>query len=250
MVYLICGQKGTGKSLFTISYLQSHFKKYSYVFANFPVNFAKVINSTDWVKFQFPANSAILIDEAQLYFNSRKFSELTKSGLGMLLLDFLIMCRHYKVDLFFITQSSNRIDLQIRELSDYVFYLRKTIKIFGRPILVFGKEFVDILEFEKYMNPNNFSNEFSYNFLIKIIRKKNLKAYDTNFIDKYYYEKKLIELNDWCVPHTASAVAPPITKLSVLKTHFKFFILKLKNVFHINKSKLKENQERELNFYK
>ena len=140
--------------------------------------------------------------------------------------------------------------LQIRELSDYVFYLRKTIKIFGRPILVFGKEFVDILEFEKYMNPNNFSNEFSYNFLIKIIRKKNLKAYDTNFIDKYYYEKKLIELNDWCVPHTASAVAPPITKLSVLKTHFKFFILKLKNVFHINKSKLKENQERELNFYK
>lgn len=249
MVYLICGQKGTGKSLFTISYLQKNIKKYDYIFSNFPVSFAKKVDSLNWVKYQFPARSAILIDEAQLYFNSRKFSELTKNGLGMELLDFLTMCRHYKVDLFFITQSSNRIDLQIRELSDYVFYLKRTFKFFSRPFLVVGREFIDILEFEKYMNPNNFSNEFKFRYIIKFIRKKNLKAYDTNFIDKSYYNKPRMIINSWLAPATCG-VAPQLCIFSLIKIKFKFLFFKVKNFLYIKRDKIKENKEREINFYK
>lgn len=206
MVYLICGQKGTGKSLYTISLLMKRRKKYSHIFSNFPVKFCKKINHIDWVNFRFPKNSAILIDEAQLYFNSREFTKLTKNGIGMELLDYLTMCRHYDVDIFFITQSSNRIDLQIRELSDYVFYLKRTFKIpfLNRPFLTFGLEFIDIMEFEKYMNPNNFSSDFNCRYLLKLIHKKDLKQYDTHFIEQSYYDKSEIKLKNWCeVPNSS-----------------------------------------------
>lgn len=175
-------------------------KEYSNIFSNFPVKFCKKIDHVDWVNYRFPKNSAILIDEAQLYFNSREFSKLTKNGVGMELLDYLTMCRHYDVDIFFITQSSNRIDLQIRELSDYVFYLKKTFKIpfIKRPFLTFGLEFIDIMEFEKYMNPNNFSSDFNCRYLFKFIHKKDLKQYDTHFIEQSYYEKLEINLENWC----------------------------------------------------
>lgn len=199
MIYLICGQKGTGKSLYTISYLLKNKKKYSNIFSNFPVKFAKKINHIDWVNFRFPKKSAILIDEAQLYFNSREFSKLTISGIGMQLLDYLTMCRHYEVDIFFITQSSNRIDLQIRELSDYVFYLKKTLKIpfLNVPFLTFGLEFIDIIEFEKYMNPNNFASDFNCRYLFKFIHKKDLKQYDTHFIEETYLDKKEVDIKNW-----------------------------------------------------
>lgn len=192
MVYLIAGQKGTGKTLFTISFLMKNIKRYSNIFSNFPVKFCKKVSHIDWVNFSFPKGSAILIDEAQLYFNSREFSKLTKNGVGMQLLDYLTMCRHYDVDIFFITQSTNRIDLQIRELSDYVFYLKRTFKIpfINRPFLVFGLEFIDIMEFEKYINPNNFQSEFKFRYLFKIIRKKNLIQFDTHHIEQSYFDKE------------------------------------------------------------
>lgn len=199
MVYLIAGQKGTGKSLYTISLLYKLRKKYNYIFSNFPVKFANRIDSLNWVSFRFPQGAAILIDESQLYFNSREFSKLTKNGTGNNLLDFLTMCRHYEVDIYFITQSVNRIDLQIRELSDLVIYLKRTIKIpfINKPFLVMGYKFPDIMEFEKFVNPNNFSNDYKMRLLFKFIFKNNLKQYDTHYIDKAYYKKEAIPLLKW-----------------------------------------------------
>jgi len=109
------------------------------------------------------------------------------------------MCRHYDVDVFFITQSSNRIDLQIRELSDIVIYLKKTFKIpfLKRPFMTFGLQFLDILEFEKYMNPNNFGGEFRFSYCFKFIKNKDLKQYDTHYIEKSYYEKDIIDIVEW-----------------------------------------------------
>lgn len=197
MIYLIAGQKGTGKSLATISFIMKKRKNYDYFFANFPVkNFIK-IDHIDWVFSRFPENSVILIDEAQLYYNSREFSKLTKNGVGMQLLDYLTMCRHYKVDIFFITQSANRIDLQIRELADYVYHIKKTYKIpFLRiPFLVKGLQFLDIMEYEKYLNPNNFSTDCKSSWYFKLITKKDLKMYDTHFIEPTYLDKKLINMD-------------------------------------------------------
>ena len=251
MIYLICGQKGTGKSLYTISYLLKNRKKYTKIFSNFPVKFCHQIDHLDWVNFRFPPNSAILIDEAQLYFNSREFSKLTKNGVGMELLDFLTMCRHYKLDIFFITQSSNRIDLQIRELSDYVYYLKRTFKIpfLNRPFLTFGYKFIDIIEFEKYMNPNNFSKEYDFRYLIKFISKKDLLQYDTHFIEQSYYDKSEIDIIDWCAAPEVTG-AHRFKLLSLIKVKFKFLFFKIKNLFIILKSNFVKNKEREIMFYK
>lgn len=246
MVYLICGQKGTGKTLFTTSFLQKHKRRYKYFFSNFPISFCYKLDSTSWVNFKFPEHSAILIDEAQLYFNSRKFSELTKSGVGMQLLDFLTMCRHYKVDIFFITQSANRIDLQIRELSDYVFYLKRTFKFFNRPILTYGLQFIDIMEFEKYMNPNNFSNDFRCSFLFKFIMWKDLKSYDTFYIDKSYIEKEKIPILMWGSPAQESG--------GPHKRHFfinlmKQLYFKIKKFIFYFLSRIKKNKENEFKYF-
>lgn len=193
MVYLICGQKGTGKSLYTVNYFLRNLKKYNKIYCNTPIKYCYSIGNVDWVFSRFEKNCAIIIDEAQLYFNSREFSKLTKTGVGMELLDFLTMCRHYELDIFFITQSVNRIDLQIRELADYVFYLKRTFKFFGIPFLTFGYKFPDIMEFEKFVNPNNFSREYNCRFLLSFIRLKTLKQYDTHRIENNYLNKNLIE---------------------------------------------------------
>ena len=240
MVYLFCGQKGSGKTLFCVSYLLKNKKKYTHFFSNFPVSFCNYIDNYDWVNLRFPKGSAILIDEAQLYFNSREFSKLTKNGIGMELLDYLTMCRHYEVDIFFITQSSNRIDLQIRELSDYVFYMKKTFKIFGKPFLSFGLEFVDIMEFEKYINPNNFGNEFQYRFLLKIIGKEALKCYDTHFISNSYYEKEKVAL----LPY--SDVAASATSLwQTINNFIKKILFNIRRYYFIKKTRkrMKKNFE-------
>ena len=251
MVYLIAGQKGTGKTLFTISFLMKHKNRYSHIFSNFPVKFCEKVDHINWVNFQFPKNSAILIDEAQLYFNSREFSKLTKNGIGMELLDYLTMCRHYDVDIFFITQSINRIDLQIRELSDYVFYLKKTFKIpfIKKPFLTYGLEFIDIMEFEKYMNPNNFQSEFKCSFLLKIITKKNLIQFDTHHIEQSYINKDKIPLTSWAAGVTTSVTPPHVSILSLFKIKIKFLFLKFKNIFNIKKYILKKRREEETKYF-
>ncbi len=193
MVYIICGQKGTGKSLYSVNYFINNRKKYKKVYSNKPIKGTYYTDSYNWVFKRFDENCAIVIDEAQLYFNSREFSKLTKSGVGMALLDYLTMCRHYKLDIFFITQSINRIDLQIRELADYVYHLKRTFKILNNPFLVFGYKFPDIMEFEKFINPNNFSKQYDCRFLFSLINPKTLKAYDTHFIDEEYINKEKIE---------------------------------------------------------
>ena len=85
-----------------------------------------------------------------------------------------------EVDIYFITQSSNRIDLQIRELADYVYYLKRTFKIpfLKRPFFIMGYKFPDIMEFEKFTNPNNFSREFNFRWLFKFIRKNDTEITD------------------------------------------------------------------------
>lgn len=197
MIYLFCGKKGSGKSLSAINYLYKKRKKYTNIYSNFPVFFTKKIDSYNWVNFRFEPGSAILIDEAQLFYNSREFSKLTKSGIGNELLDFLTMCRHYELDIYFITQSVQRIDLQIRELSDEIIFIKKTFKIFGRPIITFGFSFFDILELERYLNPNNFSKDFKFNYKFNLINKKVLKLYNTKYIDKNYILKDLYFGEKW-----------------------------------------------------
>lgn len=250
MIYLICGQKGTGKSLYTISLLRKLQNQYSYIYSNFPVKFCYKVDHYNWVNFRFVPNSAILIDEAQLYFNSREFSKLTKNGIGMQLLDYLTMCRHYQVDIYFITQSSNRIDLQIRELADYVFYLKHTFKIpfIHRPFFVIGYKFPDIMEFEKFTNPNNFSREFNFRWLFKIIKKRDLLQYDTYHIEQTYRDKPLIYQDSWSVAKTVVAT-PRVNLFSLFKIKIKLLYLKFKNLFLIKKDKINKINENETKYF-
>ena len=199
MVYLFVGKKRSGKTCYCVSYLRKHSKKYSNYFCNFPLDFAYKIDPYTWMDFKYPKNSAIFIDEAQKFYNSRNFTELQKKGIGDKLLDFLTLCSHYDIDIFFITQSPNRIDLQIRELADVIFHIKHTFKTLFRkePFLVFGYNFSDITDYEKFINPNNFSHQYNYRFTFKFIYSSDLKTFDTKYIYPDYLRKPNINFKRW-----------------------------------------------------
>ena len=62
-------------------------------------------------------NIVLIVDEAHLYFNSRKRD---KSGLMDRLDIILTQCRKRNIKIFFISQRLKRVDINIRRMTDYV----------------------------------------------------------------------------------------------------------------------------------
>jgi len=69
-------------------------------------------------------NGNIYLDEANLYYNSRKFADLSEEDMRL-----LAQHRHYGLNIFGTVQAIKRVDLILRELSAYVFNIQKLITI-------------------------------------------------------------------------------------------------------------------------
>lgn len=65
-------------------------------------------------------NSLILIDESTLFANSREYMQFSKE-----LLQFMVMHRHYNVDIVFFSQRWDSMDKNIRTITDRVYYVYK-----------------------------------------------------------------------------------------------------------------------------
>lgn len=63
----------------------------------------------------------VVIDEAQLYFNSRDFTKQSNREIA----DWASTHRHYGYDVIFITQRAERIDTAVRSLADFKYRYRK-----------------------------------------------------------------------------------------------------------------------------
>lgn len=103
---------------------------YERVYTNFKVDHP-LVNYIPWefVGLYDLSNSLIIIDEATAYADSRDHKSFDSD-----VRDFMLQHRHYadhekgyRCDIIFIAQSWNRIDKTIRDITEHVYYLKKSI---------------------------------------------------------------------------------------------------------------------------
>jgi hypothetical protein len=193
---LVIGKKGSGKTLFAVNYIKKTLRKEQSVYTNFPVVGCFML-SADWYSKKFPENSLIVIDEAQLLYNSRNWSKSSKDGSGDEILRFTTMIRHYKVELLIITQQPSRVDNQFRDLADDIVHLKRTFKLFI-PLLQIGQYFDDVYEYDHYLQGMPYISQKLYRF----VSLKSLRMYDTHIKDEKYINSALVNNQKWEIKQT------------------------------------------------
>lgn len=151
MIIVYSGIVGSGKTLKAVCDMLKYKKANGMVFANQYVKDTYKL-PVNWYDFRYQEGSLLIIDEAQLKYNCRGYTDKQRLEVDKKILAYLTMCRHYGVDILFITQSLSRLDVQIRELATVVYRFKRTFKIYwldlkkfrirGIPILQYGRVFM------------------------------------------------------------------------------------------------------------
>lgn len=125
MVTLYFGLPGCGKTTLLSKLAKKALKgkKYKNVYCNIHLNMDGLIyiEKDDLGKYQIE-NGLILFDEATLAFDSRAYKDFSNR-----LLSFFMLHRHYNVDIVLFSQGWDTTDKRIRQITDNVFYVYKTI---------------------------------------------------------------------------------------------------------------------------
>lgn len=119
MIEAVTGYPGSGKSFYCTYRAYKAIKKGRKVFTNYPVKGAYKITFDDLIKYTFPPDSLVIIDEAGRWFNSRKWSDLPDQ-----VFDLFTMHRHMRLDLLVAVQNFNRIDKALREVIELCWWAR------------------------------------------------------------------------------------------------------------------------------
>lgn len=145
------GNFGSGKTFGTFLEVAQLDKEKNFIIANVPYKFvdlfyslpdelyAIIENLEKWIRAtnddvetyylsQFDyKNIVLIVDEAHLYFNARKWD---KGGLMERLDVILTQCRKRNIKIFFISQRMKRVDINIRRMTDFVIrYKKRSIPI-------------------------------------------------------------------------------------------------------------------------
>lgn len=140
MITLYFGLPGSGKTTFaaaiavrTLKRLyKGTEKKYSLVYTNFPLVLPdhlrplwRLIDFADLGRYDI-RNGLILIDEASLEVDNRDYKTFSYSSKR-----FMLLHRHYNVDIIFFNQGWDAMDKKIRTITSRVFYVYKP-RLLGR----------------------------------------------------------------------------------------------------------------------
>ena len=98
-VTVFAGKTGSGKTMLATSMALDCIKKGYPVYSTYYIEGAYKLPA-DFYNYNFPENSLLVIDEAQLFLDSRSYKDLTKDGISLKLKNKLSMHRHQKLDIF------------------------------------------------------------------------------------------------------------------------------------------------------
>lgn len=125
-ITVFAGKTGSGKTMLATSMGLKLIKKGVPVFSTYYIEGAYKL-PYNFYDYNYPEDSVLIIDEAQIGLDSREYKNLTKGGISGRLKNKLSMHRHQKLDIWFITQQPEEIDAQIRRYCSVMYYCNKTI---------------------------------------------------------------------------------------------------------------------------
>jgi hypothetical protein len=114
MIMMIYGEIGAGKTMYAVKTALNYHKKNWYIFTNFLMRYAYVISYNAFINYDFPKNSLIIIDEANIWFSSREWRKLTYSALIK-----FTQSRKLGYDFIYTTQRPESVDIQLRDITNY-----------------------------------------------------------------------------------------------------------------------------------
>lgn len=130
MITLICGVPGKGKTALATQLALKQCKKGRKVFSNYPISYTMLgmkfssydVDPDFFKNMSFPESSLIILDEAQMYFNSRFFKNMSMDEIK-----YFGGHRHLGLDMILTSQHPNRVDITLRELCDSILWIRYSL---------------------------------------------------------------------------------------------------------------------------
>ena len=187
------GVPGCGKTSFLTSIAVRELKRirrgrsrYKDVYTNFYCIGAKRITYDDLKHFKL-YDSLILLDEITLDADNRKFKSFTDD-----IRDFFILHRHLGLDVIYATQSYELVDLKIRQLTQELWYM-------SRSVVPFLKQFTTAKRIYRNININEHTSELTLGYrFCNLLESFFVKNYKISFRPKYYkyfdsYEESTLE---------------------------------------------------------
>ena len=128
MIRIYFGNPGSGKTTLACRNAYKIIKKYkrtkkadyNHIYANFENKLTKYSDMSGLGEWTFPPFSYIIVDEAGIQYNNRKFKTLSQSTIQWFKLH-----RHYRCDVDFISQSWEDIDITVRRLADELWHIKR-----------------------------------------------------------------------------------------------------------------------------
>ena len=124
MVTMYFGSIGCGKTTLACRILlKSRLNdEYEHYYANFETSLANFITLKGLGTWTLQPNSLLIIDEAGIEYNSRKYKSFP-----MELIQWVKLSRHYGVDIILISQSWDDVDVTFRRLVTNLYHLKKIL---------------------------------------------------------------------------------------------------------------------------
>lgn len=121
MIDLYIGLPGCGKTTLLTSFALKYLKKGIKVYSNVPLSLDGVVYvKNEWIGFYDISDGVLLLDEGEIFAEARSYKSFPKQ-----LSDWIMLHRHYGVQIKLFAQRYKGVDVKIRNLCEHVYMVRR-----------------------------------------------------------------------------------------------------------------------------